>query len=342
MRVFRILTYYLTFVVVTNLIRNKRQFIFTINGLFLIASVVGIAILAQAVIGESVQLMPGRVESAGVFGVTYSATRILPPGQTLIYVLFTTGVCLLVFGKNEHLKLRNYFIIMLTGIGVTLTYNRSYWVACILSFILIITFADPVAKKRIIIIFLIWFSSIMISLFILSNFDNRENATIVSLSDRFSSLFMGKKLYESDSLEYRKLENQYAFPQIAKNAVFGIGLSNDYRPKFYEVGDDPTYYIHNGYLWILLKTGLIGLLPLLWFFLVFIIRGYKNWRKIEDNYFRSLLIGFTLSGTGVVLITFVIPMFMQWFSIIVLSTIVGISETIINFNKKQESKISNG
>jgi len=104
MRQFRLLTYYLIYFVVTNLLRDKRQIKFVIKGLFITATLVGIAMIIQAVVGRSVQLMPGRVEQAGTLGQVYEATRILPPGQTLIYVIFITAVCTIAFINKPILK----------------------------------------------------------------------------------------------------------------------------------------------------------------------------------------------------------------------------------------------
>jgi len=84
--------------------------------------------LAQAIIGESVQLMPGRVEAAGTFQKSYAATRVLPPGEALVYVLFITSICLIVYKKMVSLMVWRYLLFLTSGIGIALTYNRSYWV----------------------------------------------------------------------------------------------------------------------------------------------------------------------------------------------------------------------
>jgi hypothetical protein len=73
--------YYLLFFVVTNLIRNERQIRILVKGLFSIGAIVGILMLAQAVIGESVALIPGRVEQAETFDLVFEATRVLLPGS---------------------------------------------------------------------------------------------------------------------------------------------------------------------------------------------------------------------------------------------------------------------
>ena len=341
-RIFRIVTYYLLFFAVTNLIRDERQLRFLVKGLFFIGCIVGIAMLAQALLGESVRLMPGRIEKAGTFHMTFEATRVLPPGQTLVYVLFVTSVCLIALDRKAFLKTGHYLLVFFTGIGVTLTYNRSYWVACIVCFIMFMLFTPIQARKRIVFksLLLVLSVALILSLFLLSKPSGRAREALTSISARFSSLFAAKELYDSDSLDYRRIENRYALPKIAKNPLLGIGLGNEYRPKVFGPDDDLLYYIHNGYIWILMKTGLIGFVPFLWFFLGFIVRGFRNWKNIRNNYLRSLVTGFTLSGAGVALANIVNPMFMQWFSIVVLSIIIGLSEGIIRLNEREVLKQS--
>jgi len=73
----------------------------------------------------------------------------------------------------------------------------------------------------------------------------------------------------------------------------------------------------------------------MWFFIIFIIRGFGNWNKIKESYMSALLIGFTLSGLGILLVTIVSPMFMQWYSIVVISVSFGLGEAIIRINKRE-------
>lgn len=325
--------YYLLFFVVTNLIRNERQIRILVKGLFSIGAIVGILMLAQAVIGESVKLMPGRVEQVGTFNELFQATRILPPGQAWVYVLFITSICLIVLTEKTPLRVRAWhcFLAFSTGIGVTLTYTRSYWVACILCFAVLMVFAGPVARKRLIVLSLPGFFVISVLLLLFLPFSaHKEGAgTFAAISDRFDSLFKGKELYESSSLEYRGIENSYALEQIARHPFIGIGLGKAYRPSLDEFKDTLTSYIHNGYLGLLLNVGVTGAAPLLWFYLAFILRGFRNWRRITDPYLRSLLTGFTLSVAGALLINIFGPMVLDGFSIVTLSIIMGLGEAII-------------
>lgn len=72
----------------------------------------------------------------------------------------------------------------------------------------------------------------------------------------------------STSLGWRLTENYFAIPQIMNNLWIGLGLGAEYKPRFVELRyfTEQTRYIHNGYLYVLLKMGLTGLILYLAFY----------------------------------------------------------------------------
>ena len=151
MRQARHLSYYLIFFMVTNLITTKEQMVFVIRGLFAISVIVAITMVLQAIVGESVQLMPGRVETAMTFGRAYDATRILPPGQTLLFVMFITSFCFLSLRSEKNLLQSGYFYVLTAlSIGILLTYNRNFWVAAIFCLAILLTILPFDGKKKLI------------------------------------------------------------------------------------------------------------------------------------------------------------------------------------------------
>jgi O-antigen ligase len=336
-RNFRFFTYYLLFFSIMNHVRTLKQVRFLVNALFCVGTVVGIAMLAQSILGESVRLMPGRLESTVTIDAFHMATRILPPGQSLVFLLFVTSVIFMSLSKIASSKPWHYLVLFSSGIGVILTYNRSFWAGSILCFFIFFLFCKSSARRRMLVSALLWLLIVTIFLFTLLLFDTKGRVadTTSAIEHRFKSLFTGDKLYQSGSLEYRKLENRYAFARIKKNIFLGNGLANDYRPPIFGSHDYNTYYIHNGYLFIFLQVGLIGFVPLLWFFSSFLIRTFKNLKHIEDDYYRSLITGFAYSVIGVLIINITIPMFRQWFSIVAIVTVIGLTESIFRICEQE-------
>lgn len=334
-RYFRLLTYYLIYFIITNLMQEKRQLKILINGLFVVAVIVGIAIIIQAILGESVRLMPGRVEAAGALGQVYEATRVLPPGQTLIYVVFITAVCTLTFINKPILKSRYFYVLLIVGTGILLTYLRSFWISIAFSLSIFLILISKRGKKRVIAWLVIMGILMSVISFTFLSMGDRTKEYLTSISKRFTSLLTGEKILYSGTLEWRRIENEYAIRQIIKHPLFGIGLGNEYRPYILGLDDNLTRYIHNGFLWILVNMGLIGFLPFIWLYIRFLVSGFSSWKKIEDTILKSAATGFTLSGVGILLIAMVSPIFMQWFSIVVIATIMGLTQAIIRINENE-------
>lgn len=330
-------SYSLLFFVVTNLIRKKKQIRFLIIGLFAIAFFVTIVMVIQAMLGDSVILLAGRVEKAAVMEIeqTYEAIRMLPPGRTLIFILFLIAVCVTVFIRYKPLlKSWSFYLCIILGIGNLLTYIRSYWISIILSLSVFILILSKKGRRRLVAMFISIFMFTLSFIIVFSNTVENSNNTMNAISERFTSLFVGNVWTQSESLEWRYTENKYAIRTIIEHPLFGIGIGNHYRPPIFGIEDTLTWYIHNAYLFILLKLGLIGFIPFLWFYIGFLKRGFSNWKRVGDNLSKAAIIGSTLGVFGFVWSAFIMPVFMEWESIVVFSTVIGLSESI--------AKIDNG
>ncbi len=339
-RQFRFISYYLLFFLITNLITEKTQIRFLIKGLFVIAAVVAAAMVVQAIIGESIQLMPGRIESAATFGSQFETLRILPPGQTLVFVTFLTAICTLVFVQDKPVLFSGaFYLIPLLGMGIILTYNRSYWVAAILGVMILLLITATESKIRLVALLMVVliFSGSVLAMF--GGTEGKLGATVDAVSTRFSSLFAGARLQQSGPVEDRWIENGYAVDQIRRHPLLGIGLGNVYRPQIYGQDDKLTYYVHNAYLFLLTDMGIIGFLFYFWFYILFLIRAAKSWKGISDNFLKSAVVGFMISGIAILLMALVIPVFMEWFSIVVIACMIGLTEALIRISEMEAENI---
>lgn len=337
-RQFRLISYYLIFFLITNFIREKAQIKLLIKGLFVIAAVVAAAMVVQAIIGESIQLMPGRIESAITFGSEFETLRILPPGQTLVFVTFLTAICVLVFVQEKPVLFSGYlYLLPLLGAGIILTYNRSYWVAAILGLLLLMLITASENRMRLVALLtiVVIFGGSILAMF--GGSGGKLGTTVDAVTHRFTSLFAGKELSRSGPVDDRRLENAYALTQIRSHPLLGIGLGNDYRPEIYGPEDKLTYYVHNAYLWLLTDLGIIGFLLFFWFYLLFLARAAKSWKSISDEFLKSAVAGALISGIAILSMALFIPVFMEWFSIVVIATMTGLAETIRNAEMREES-----
>jgi hypothetical protein len=329
MRMVRYYFYFFLAYAVSNLIKTKKDIVFLEKSLAFLAVTVSLAMLAQSVLGEGVILMPGRIERSA--SSIFETVRILPPGQSLVFLSFITSMGLFVLCKKGSLKKVHLLIFSTTLVGVLLTYNRSYWVSALLGLMLFIA----IGRAEGLSLFIrraAWatvLGGVILSGLFLGNFDTRVSSFSTSVWQRFETLFHGQGLLASGSLEYRKVENRFALKKISEAPLTGVGPGNAYRPKTEGLLDHLTGYIHNGFLGLTLYAGIPGLFLFLGFYGSFLIRAFRGTRQVEDPYQRAVLAGIFVSGVCILPINVVNPMFQQWFSVVVMGSMVGLSEAIV-------------
>lgn len=346
----RILSYYLTFFVATNLVRERRQLNFLLNGFFFLATVVAGAMVIQFLLGDSVHLLPGRVENLSTQGNMYEdITRILPPGWSIVLISFVAIFCILVM---KHFKLLGWLTFLqccLLGMGLLVTFLRSYWAVLIIAIALLAYLFRGVDRLR-----LIGWSLLVISLaaiillLVISDPSSRASKLVGASFERLSTLgksgtFQG----EDDSLNWRMIENVYALSTIASNPWIGLGMGFTYRPWDRRLdGPHPSVsdydfrkHIHNGHLWILLQSGLLGYLSFIWLSLTFLLRGFKYWRSVTEIRFKGVVLGFAVAYLGVLIAAVVNSTFVQWRWTPVIGIMMGMSEVVLMKFRPEESSI---
>ena len=131
-RMIRYMSYYLTFFIVTNLVRDRSQLNLLINGIFLLATVVAVAMIVQYISGVSLPFLPGRVETLNTQGTPYEdVSRILPPGWSIIMVSAVAISCILAQEKFRAQAFLRFLQLGLLGTAIVFTFIRAYWAALI-------------------------------------------------------------------------------------------------------------------------------------------------------------------------------------------------------------------
>ena len=351
-RALRIFSYYLTFFIVTNLIRERRQIDFLLRGIFLLAVVVASAIVLQFILGSSVQLLPGRVETLETRGAMFEdITRVLPPGWSVVLVSFAVLLCLLVLETKPAFMLRIPFLGLLGG-ALIFTFLRSYWAALFVMVLVMGFLFKGWERGRLIGAGLLFIYGGFLIFLIASVEPESRPSTLISASvDRFSNHFdSGTFQGEDGSMNWRLIENGYAYQTIAENPWLGLGLGFTYRPWDYRIDQidatgmsyDFRKHIHNGHLWILLQSGVVGYLSLLLLSAVFVMRGLRKWRSIPDPKLQSIVLGFSLTYVVIFIAAVANSSFTQWRWTPILGIMMGINEVIFRmYDDKEIDRINN-
>lgn len=342
-RMLRVLSYYLTFFIVTNLIRERYQLNFLVNSLFVLATIVAGVMVAQFILGHSMIIIPGRVENLATVGVDYEGiTRIIPPGLSIVLVAFITIFCILVFEKFKPQGLFMFFQVGLLGMAVLFTFLRSYWAVLLTVFLLLgFIFRGSERQKYLMWILTIIFTVAIMLFLVVINQDTQRMKVVGASIDRLNSLFRGETFQGQDSsFNYRVIETQYALPQIISHPLIGMGMGANYRPldSRLDWGEiDGRNFIHNGHLSILIQSGLLGYVCLMWLSMTFLIRGFRYWRGIPNNWMRGVFLGYTLIYLVVMVAAVVNSTFMQWAWTPVIGIIMGTNEVILRNVGRVES-----
>ncbi|MBN1450856.1 MAG: O-antigen ligase family protein [Anaerolineales bacterium] len=338
LRGLRPMTYYLTFFAITNLVREERQLMVLIHGLFLLGTVVAGAMLAQYLVGASLVLIPGRVETLSINYVSYEGiARILPPGQSLVLLGFIGATAAL--GLDDF-KFGNFLKLVqlgLMGIAVILTFNRNFWAIVLLALALLFLLLRDRERLRVTIRAIAVFCIGLAVLVLILQEPQSRPANVVNASiDRFTSFLPGR-LSDDESLRWREREYEYAIPQIYSHPLLGLGAGAEYRPFDRDLdweGFNGQAYIHNGHLWIMLEGGLLGYGWLFLLSILFLLRGLTHWRSAPNNYLKGIVLGFTLTYLGTMISNLVNPIFAQWMWTPVLGLLMGTCESIYFLNRE--------
>ncbi len=228
--------------VVENGVYKKTLILMLVIGL--IASMLQII---QGIFGVQLSSSVGTYQVAGIGGDSVLRTNI---GKFIIIWTFLLLCSALFF---RYISSRVALLpLVLTILGVLVTYGKSLWAGVFLAFIfLFIQFNikdQVVSVSKLLFIFLL----LVIFVFLI------KPEVFTSVIDRVMSV--GEEIDSGYSLQWRIYENERAIESIM-NYPLGVGLGSAYRPQ--SVVDinvsDMVRYIHNSYYYMAVKLSGIGL-----------------------------------------------------------------------------------
>lgn len=174
------------------------------------------------------------------------------------------------------------FLLLFSVITAALivTQTRAFWVDALLGIVLLIGLLRGRKARRSLV--LVSLSVMVASSFVLVFFGEQLAIALSSMLERFVSL---RSATTKDlSLISRFFEARAVMEHVQANPFLGHGLGARY--SFYDIIVDATLtrsYIHNGYVGMLFKAGLIGTVPALAMWGGWIFRGLRGGRQVEPE-----------------------------------------------------------
>lgn len=318
MRGLRTFSYYIVFFVVVGRAYSPKSARILLRGLVILAIVTSLGMIIQYVVGEGIQILPRRVETLRTDGIEMAGvTRILPPGQTLVFFVFTVAIARLLFNRNADWKKEDILIALLTGSGVLLTFNRSYWIGVTIAVFALGVFGE---RRRV----LLGVACLIVFVTMVALFTNLfpDNRLAIAFSDRAITLLKPADVLEEGSLQGRLAEQKMAWARFSESPILGLGIGASWNKA--KLRFDSTGYMHNGYMWVLTKMGVIGGV----FFLILMVCLTRVFFSHPRSYVKDigLFYGCFAFLLAVMLGNIVNPMLWQKFSVPVIATAMALGE----------------
>lgn len=184
--------------------------------------------------------------------------RSLVPGVPLVLFSYFLSLQALLRGSGRRWAWGMVWLV--TSMALFVSFGRALWAVTAL---LSIVAAAMVGRKALLRFVLL---AVVIGTMLVAILAVVQPDVLTGIVNRMTSL--RNEGGASTSLGWRLTENYFAVPQIMSNLWIGLGLGAEYKPRFVELRyfSEQTRYIHNGYLYVLLKMGVIGLILYLSFY----------------------------------------------------------------------------
>jgi len=232
------------------------------------------------------------------------------------------GITLLSVGERPKYFL--FISILLNMTSLAFTFSRGYWIATSTGIILIILLSEWKIKKQL----FRWgiIATLLILIFIITLFPNLYTAIREGIIIRLTSIGYG-----DISLQARFIESRTILNLILLNPILGSGFGSLY--SFYDLilqHYKNTWYIHNGYLFILFKVGILGFIFYFWFYFSKTVTLFKSMLIIYEKKIKSIMSGLMVVPIIMLLLSFSSPQFYDRASILVLTIVWGAAEGLKN------------
>lgn len=191
--------------------------------------------------------------------------------------------------------------------AVILSFRRGHWLGMIISVILIFLWGSSEYRKKIILSFLLGLFLLIPTVFLVSAWNSGQSADddLSRVSKRFSTLFDP----EQGSNKHHYFEAVQTFEDIMQSPILGLGLGSEHTPVLpwlvdeWQEEDQPTFVVHNTFLYVWMKLGILGLLFLIWWGIIFIKRIVLYRQICNQNYSWPIILAIA-SSIGLWLIMF--------------------------------------
>lgn len=251
------------------------------------------------------------------------------PGEPLFYTTLITLIVVLVYGGLRGWKrFAALGLMTFCTVALAITFSRGYWVASAIALSVAFALMAPAMRWR-----LLRYGAIL-SLFgvtaIYLFMDQLLFDILTAMGDRLATVFSSSL---DVSVRNRLVESAAAFDKILGSPIWGYGFGAYYRYRALIPSEMPTWYVHNVYLYLWMKIGLIGLVVFLIWYLNVILHGYQVYRRLKDPLLKPLLLSVVSLLISMIPLAVTSPQFIQKDAILFVAFGAGLIECLYRSNR---------
>lgn len=186
--------------------------------------------------------------------------RVRPPGLTAVYIVAAFAAARVLWGPRRG-RWRGWALSAVTLTGIVLSLNRNMLLGLGLG--LCVAFAVAPQKHRFVVVAAV-VGTLLLSFSLLTQGSSVGSNPVVS---RYASISNYGAL-KTQTLGDRYYENHIALQRIRHHPIGGLGWGLDYGAVLLSTDDGvpvstPRSFMHEQYLWIWMRAGIVGLLALI-------------------------------------------------------------------------------
>jgi O-antigen ligase len=299
------------FWVVIRLIRDRHDLAILLTGGLVLGAISGVVGVVLAVSGHlnSIFQDSGNQVLTGTAG---SLLRVRMPGLGLGFMLLWLMLAWMVAGRRP----RKLWWACLPGVllVVLVSQNRNMWVAGIVALLLMMLVSGTRMRGRFLAAFAILAAAVVI-LFAVPASGGGGSSPIQPIVSRASTILNPSEIGQSASAKGREMETQIAWAKARHNLIIGIGPGVPFGMTAVEnLGDGlhdevPQLFLHNQYLYLLLITGIPGLLSFVAFLILIVRSAFGGGVPFESRFLGIGVVALML--TAFVMISLTDPSFLS-------------------------------
>lgn len=227
-----------------------------------VAIIISLVAIIQFVTGIQI-VAAGRVGALETAGADQGDfTRVQLPGYP--FIVWSILLITINLVKSKINPIYAFSILSILTFALLINFGRGLWFWTFFSVVSTLFFYQRALRtKFILMLFGIMLAASSAICVVKPDFAEAIVVRFLSVKDENVNTWGPKTSYE-----WRKLENKDAISALIKSPVFGVGIGGEYRFRIWElrnVFEDHTRFIHNSYLFLLLKLGVFGFFSFLFF-----------------------------------------------------------------------------